>query len=55
MGSLTTPPRTEGACWMVMRQPAQASAGPIANFSRLDPMNSRPLQRAAGRPVKPSN
>ncbi|HEY5799239.1 MAG TPA: carbonic anhydrase family protein, partial [Burkholderiaceae bacterium] len=42
MGSLTTPPCTEGVLWMVMKEPVQASADQMALFSRLYPMNARP-------------
>lgn len=55
MGSLTTPPCTEGVLWMVMRQPVALSAEQIAIFARLYPMNARPLQEAAGRLIKQSN
>ena len=55
MGSLTTPPCTEGVLWMVMRQPVQLSAEQIAIFARLYPMNARPVQQAAGRLIKQSN
>jgi carbonic anhydrase len=55
MGSLTTPPCTEGVLWMVMQQPVTASVQQIDIFSRLYPMNARPVQRAAGRLVKQSN
>ncbi|HIV71914.1 MAG TPA: carbonic anhydrase family protein [Candidatus Aquabacterium excrementipullorum] len=52
MGSLTAPPCTEGVLWMVMKQPATLSRDQIAVFSRLYPMNARPLQPAFGRLVK---
>lgn len=55
MGSLTTPPCSEGVLWMVMRQPVAVSAAQIAIFARLYPMNARPVQRAAGRLIKASN
>ncbi|MCB1885962.1 MAG: carbonic anhydrase family protein [Rhodocyclaceae bacterium] len=54
MGSLTTPPCTEGVMWMVMRQPVQVSVDQIAIFSRLHPMNARPLQDMADRLIKMS-
>lgn len=54
MGSLTTPPCSEGVMWMVMRQPMQVSGDQIAIFSRLHPMNARPLQQVAGRLIKQS-
>lgn len=54
MGSLTTPPCSEGVLWMVMQQPVQASPDQIHIFSRLYPMNARPVQQAAGRLIKQS-
>jgi carbonic anhydrase len=55
MGSLTTPPCTEGVLWMVMQQPVQLAASQIDIFTRLYPMNARPLQQASGRLIKQSN
>jgi carbonic anhydrase len=55
MGSLTTPPCSEGVLWMVMQQPVPVSAQQIDIFSRLYPMNARPIQQAAGRLIKQSN
>jgi carbonic anhydrase len=55
MGSLTTPPCSEGVLWMVLKQPAQLSADQLAVFTRLYPMNARPIQQASGRMVKESN
>jgi carbonic anhydrase len=55
MGSLTTPPCSEGVLWLVMQQPLAVSARQIDIFSRLYPMNARPMQRAAGRMIKQSN
>lgn len=54
MGSLTTPPCSEGVLWMVMKQPAAISADQVAIFSRLYPMNARPIQAASGRLIKES-
>jgi len=55
MGSLTTPPCTEGVLWLVMQQPVTVSGQQIDIFSRLYPMNARPIQRATGRMIKQSN
>jgi len=55
MGSLTTPPCSEGVLWMVMKQPVPISPEQIAIFSRLYPMNARPVQSASGRLIKESN
>jgi len=55
MGSLTTPPCTEGVLWLVMKEPVQASPQQMALFSRLYPLNSRPVQPSSGRIIKESN
>jgi carbonic anhydrase len=55
MGSLTTPPCSEGVLWVVLKQPITLSAQQIALFSRLYPMNARPLQAAGERMIKESN
>jgi carbonic anhydrase len=55
MGSLTTPPCSEGVLWMVMKRPVPISSEQLAIFARLYPMNARPLQSAAGRMIKESN
>jgi carbonic anhydrase len=55
MGSLTTPPCSEGVLWMVMQQPVAISQAQINIFAKLYPMNARPIQSAAGRLIKQSN
>ena len=55
MGSLTTPPCSEGVLWMVMKNPVPVSADQIGIFARLYPMNARPIQQASGRLIKESN
>ena len=55
MGSMTTPPCSEGVLWMVMKEPVQASPAQMALFSRLYPLNARPIQASSGRVVKESN
>ncbi len=55
MGSLTTPPCTEGVLWLVMKEPVQASPAQMALFSRLYPFNARPVQASSGRMIKESN
>jgi carbonic anhydrase len=52
MGSLTTPPCTEGVRWIVMRTPVQMSRTQVTTFSRLYQMNARPLQASNGRLIK---
>ena len=54
MGSLTTPPCTEGVLWLVLKQPVPASAEQIAIFSRLYNNNARPIQNGGGRLIKES-
>ena len=44
MGSLTTPPCSEGVNWHMLSQPITASAAQIAAFKAIYPMNARPLQ-----------
>jgi carbonic anhydrase len=55
MGSLTTPPCSEGVLWMVMKQPMPISVEQVSIFARLYPMNARPIQQADGRLIKESN
>jgi carbonic anhydrase len=52
MGSLTTPPCTEGVLWMVLKQPLRLSPAQFRVFSQLFPLNARPIQSINGRPVR---
>lgn len=52
MGSLTTPPCTEGVLWMVLKKPVSVSDQQLAIFSRLYPMNARPTQALGDRLIK---
>jgi carbonic anhydrase len=52
MGSLTTPPCTEGVLWMVLKQPLQVASDQVAIFSRVFRNNSRPIQPQNGRLIK---
>ena len=54
MGSLTTPPCTEGVLWIVMQQPITVSPAQRRVFARLHPMNARPIQPLGGRLIKQS-
>ncbi|MFQ5468495.1 MAG: carbonic anhydrase family protein, partial [Kiloniellaceae bacterium] len=51
MGSLTTPPCTEGVNWYVMATPVQVGAGQVARFARVIGQNARPLQAVRNRLV----
>ncbi|WNO04786.1 carbonic anhydrase [Rhodoferax mekongensis] len=52
IGSLTTPPCTEGVLWMVLKQPMAISRNQLRLFTQLYPMNARPVQPLNGRPVR---
>jgi carbonic anhydrase len=49
MGSLTTPPCTEGVSWNVFNTPLTLSAEQIKSFRALYPSNNRPAQPLNGR------
>ena len=51
MGSLTTPPCSEGVHWQVMQQPVEISAQQLRSFRKLYAMNARPIQLLNGRTV----
>ena len=52
IGSLTTPPCTEGVLWLVMKSPMPISRQQHRLFTQLYPMNARPVQPVNGRPVR---
>lgn len=54
MGSLSTPPCTEGVLWIVMKQPIQVSDDQVRIFSRLYRNNARPVQPTGDRLIKES-
>ncbi|MFC4161562.1 carbonic anhydrase [Chitinimonas lacunae] len=51
MGSLTTPPCSEGVRWIILKQPVDMSSAQLTQFRRHFPMNARPVQPLNGRMV----
>lgn len=51
VGSLTTPPCTEGVQWMVMSSTISASKKQVEAFTKLFPHNNRPVQPLNNRTV----
>ena len=51
VGSLVTPPCSEGVLWAVMKEPVRVSDDQLAVFARLYPRNGRPIQPLNGRVV----
>jgi carbonic anhydrase len=49
MGSLTTPPCTEGVKWFVMKHPVEVSQDDLDALNKIMPNNSRPIQDPNGR------
>ena len=55
MGSLTTPPCSEGVLWLVLKTSVPVAREQVGVFGRLYAMNARPVQPANGRLIKESN
>ena len=54
LGSLTTPPCSEGVLWLVMKTPIQVSKEQLASFATVYKNNARPIQPTNGRVIKES-
>lgn len=54
LGSLTTPPCSEGVLWLVMKTPLQVSKEQLASFGTVYKNNVRPIQPTNGRVIKES-
>jgi len=52
MGSLTTPPCSEGVTWFVLKARTTISKDELASFGKLYPMNARPTQGLNGREIR---
>jgi carbonic anhydrase len=50
-GSLTTPPCSEGVTWYVLKSHPTVSTQQIATFSKIYPLNARPIQARNGRSI----
>ncbi|MDR3321547.1 MAG: carbonic anhydrase family protein [Synergistaceae bacterium] len=53
VGSLTTPPTTEGVSWIILEEHSSASAAQIRFFTNLIGENARPTQPLNGRTLAP--
>lgn len=54
IGSLTTPPCSEGVLWLVLKTPTQISKEQISSFGKIYKNNARPIQPHSGRVMKES-
>lgn len=54
LGSLTTPPCTEGVLWLIFNTPVHVSHEQVASFARIYKMNARPTQASHNRVIKGS-
>jgi carbonic anhydrase len=51
VGSLTTPPCSEGVTWFVLKSPVTLSEAQVATFANIYPQNARPIQPLNGREI----
>lgn len=54
LGSLTTPPCSEGVLWLVLKSPVQMSKEQLAGFGTIYKSNVRPVQPVNSRLIKES-
>lgn len=54
IGSLSTPPCTEGVLWLVLRTPTEISREQLASFGKIYKNNARPTQADNTRVIKAS-
>lgn len=54
MGSLTTPPCSDGVRWQVLKQPVEISSQQLSAFRKVYSMNARPIQPLNHRVVEVS-
>ncbi|HHL39116.1 MAG TPA: carbonic anhydrase family protein [Deltaproteobacteria bacterium] len=52
MGSLTTPPCSEGVSWYVLKEPVEVSRDQVSTFTSLFPKSVRPVQPINEREIK---
>jgi len=55
LGSLTTPPCTEGVTWFVLEMQSTLSNAELGTLAKLYPHNARPVQALNGRTEKAGN
>jgi carbonic anhydrase len=51
-GSLTTPPCSEGVTWYVLKNQSSLSAEQLAAFTKIYPLNARPVQPSNNREIR---
>lgn len=55
VGSLTTPPCSEGVSFYILKNPIEMSQAQLAAFQKVFPMNARPVQPLNGRKITELN